>query len=88
MDNLGIDYHASTFSIVDFIVMVAGVFEALLFVFGLIAFQIGTHSFYMSAGRAMYMARTSNLSLLNKNRQGEEELLDEYEMTEDEVDEV
>lgn len=58
--------------------MIGGVFEILLFIFGICAKPISEHQFYLSAGRDMYMARTSSLALLNKNRKGEEEVLEEY----------
>ncbi len=70
LDNYGVDHHARTFSILDFIGAVGGVFEALLVVFGLFIFPIAEHSFYLSAAKRLYFARTSQPTFLNKNRAG------------------
>lgn len=60
VENLGHDFHARTFSILDTIGMIGGVFEVLLFLLGLIMFPVGEHSFYLSAAKRLYFARTQN----------------------------
>lgn len=85
MENMGHDFHAKTFSILDTVGMIGGVFEVLLFLFGLLMFPLSEHSFYLNAGKRLYFARTANPNLLNKNRKGEEEILEEYKLTEEEA---
>jgi hypothetical protein len=90
LDNMGIDHHARTFSILDVVGMIGGVCEILLVVFGILVFPIAEHSWYLSAAKRLYLARTSNEYYLHKNRNGEEGIMEnnEYKMTVAEDEEI